>query len=34
MSGNIFSRKKEVKPLVVSDGEEGIALESMEGNRA
>ena len=27
VSGNLVSRLKEVKPLVVSDGEQGIALE-------
>ena len=32
--GNLVSHLKEVKPLVVSDGEEGIALELMQGNRA
>ena len=26
-------RLNEVKPLVVSDGEQGIALEPMQGNR-
>ena len=34
MSGNLVSRLKVVKPLVVSDGEQGIALEPMQGNRA
>ena len=32
--GNLVSHLKEVKPLVVSDGEQGIALEPMQGNRA
>ena len=34
VSGNLVSRLKEIKPLVVSDGEQGIALEIMQGNRA
>ena len=34
VSGNLVSRLKEVKPLVVSYGEHGIALEPMQGNRA
>ena len=34
VSGNLLSRLKEVKPLLVSDGEQGIALEPMQGNRA
>ena len=34
ISGNLVSRLKEVKPLVVSNGEQGIALEPMQGNRA
>ena len=34
VSGNLVSRLKEVKPLVVSDREQGIALEPMQGNRA
>ena len=34
VSGNLVSRLKEVKPLVVSDGEQGIALGPMQGNRA
>ena len=34
VSGNLVSRIKEVNPLVVSDGEQGIALEPMQGNRA
>ena len=34
VSGNLVSRLKEVKPLVVSDGEQGIALEPMQGNWA
>ena len=34
VSGNLGSCLKEVKPLFVYDGEEGIALEPMKGNRA
>ena len=34
VSGNLVSRLKEVKPVVVSDGEQGIGLEPMQGNRA
>ena len=34
VSENLVIRLKEVKPLVVSDGEQGIALEPMQGNRA
>ena len=34
VSGNLVSRLKEVKPLVMSDGEQGIALEPMQGKRA
>ena len=34
VSGNLVSRLKEVKKLVVSDGEQGIALEPMQGNGA
>ena len=34
MSGNLGSFLKEVKPLVVYDGEEGIVLEPMQGNWA
>ena len=34
VSGNLVSCLKEVKPLVVYDGEQGIALEPMQGNRA
>ena len=34
VSGNLISRLKEVKPLVVSDGEQGITLEPMQGNWA
>ena len=33
MSGNLWSRLKEVKPLVY-DGEWRIVLEPMQGNRA
>ena len=31
---DLVSRLKEVKPLVVTDGKEGIALEPMQGNIA
>ena len=34
VSGNFVSHLKEVKPLVMSDGEQGITLEAIEGNRA
>ena len=34
VSGNLSSCLKKVKPLVVYDGELGIALEPMQGNRA
>ena len=34
VSGNLVSHLKEVKPLVVSDGEQEIALDPMQGNRA
>ena len=34
VSGNLSNCLKEVKPLVVFDGEQGIALEPMQGNRA
>ena len=34
VSGNLGSCLKEVKPLVEYDGEQGIALEPMQGNRA
>ena len=34
VSGNLWSCLKEVKPLVVYDGERGIALAPMQGNRA
>ena len=34
VSGNLGSCLKEVKPLVVYDGEQGIALEPMRGNQA
>ena len=33
VSGNLCSCLKEVKPFVVCDGEGGIALEPMQGNR-
>ena len=33
VSGNIGSCLKEVEPLVVYDGEQGIALEPMQWNR-
>ena len=33
VSGNLVSHLKEVKPLLMSDGEKGIALEPMQGNR-
>ena len=33
VSGNLSSFLKEVRPLVVYDGEQGIALEPMQGNR-
>ena len=32
VSGNLWSCPKEVKPLVLYDGEEGIALKPMQGN--
>ena len=34
VSGNLGSCLKELKPLVVYDGELGIALEPMQGNGA
>ena len=34
VSGNLGSFLKEDKPLVMCDGEQGIALEPMQGNRA
>ena len=34
VSGNFGSNLKEVKPLVVYDGEQGIVLEPMQGNWA
>ena len=34
VSGNLWSCRKEIKPLVVYDVEHGIALEPMLGNRA
>ena len=34
VSGNLGSCLKEVKRLVVYDGEQGITLEPMQGNRA
>ena len=34
VSGILVSCLKEVKPLVVSEWEQGIALEPMQGNRA
>ena len=34
VSGNLGSCLKEVKPLVVYDGEQGIVLEPMQGNWA
>ena len=34
VSGDLFSCLKEVKPLVMYNGEQGIALEPMQGNRA
>ena len=34
VSGNLVRRLKEGKPIVVSDGEQGIAQEPMQGNRA
>ena len=34
VSGNFGSCLKEVKPLVVYDGEQGIVLAPMQGNRA
>ena len=34
MSGNLGSCLHYVKPLFVYDGEQGIALEPMQGNRA
>ena len=34
VSGNLGSGLKEVKPLVMFDGEQGIALEPMQGNQA
>ena len=33
-SGNLWSCLKEVKPLVVFNGECGMALEPMQGNKA
>ena len=33
-SGNLWGCLKEVKPLVVFDGECGMALEPMQGNQA
>ena len=33
-SGKLWSCQTEVKPLVVFDGECGMALEPMQGNRA
>ena len=32
--GNLWSFLKEVKPLVIFDGERGISLVPMQGNRA
>ena len=32
-SGNLWSYLKEVKPFVMFDGECGMALEPMQGNR-
>ena len=34
VSGNLWSCLKEVKPLVMYDGAQGIALEPMQGNWA
>ena len=34
VSGNVGSCLKEVKPIVVYDGEQGIALEPMQGIQA
>ena len=34
LSGNLWSCLKEAKPLVEFDGELGMALEPMQGNRA
>ena len=34
VSGNLGCCLKEVKPLVIYDGEQGIALEPMQGNLA
>ena len=34
VSGNLVGHLKEVKPLVMSEGEQGFALEPMQGNRA
>ena len=34
VTGNLVRRLKEGKPIVVSDGEQGIAQEPMQGNRA
>ena len=34
VSGNIGSCLKEVKPLVLYDGEQGIVMEPMQGNSA
>ena len=34
VSGNLGSFLKEIKPLVVYDGKQGIALEPMQGNGA
>ena len=33
VSGNLWSCLKEIKPLVVYDVQQGIALEPVEGNR-
>ena len=33
-SGNLWSFLKEVKPLVIFDGERGMALEPVQGNQA
>ena len=32
VSGNLWSCTKEAKPIVLYDGERGIALKSMQGN--
>ena len=34
VSGNLGSCRKEVMTLIVYDGEQGIALEKMQGNQA